>query len=605
MSFPCLKRIVGGVAIVAAVALLVPAGMSAQEEGGPGRYMVQFRDFGRAAEAVRAAGGSPIHEFPELGVVAAWLPEPALAGLSHNPNVVTIEVDPPRYPMLQTTPYGISMVQADQVSDAAAANRKICIIDSGYYAGHEDLQDSGVTASFNSGTGDPFTDLCGHGSHVAGTISAINNFAGVVGVLPNQRINLHIVKVFGDDCVWAYSSDLINALQQCRDNGANVVSMSLGGGTKSIFEESAFNNAWNAGLLSVAAAGNGGNTAYSYPASYGSVVSVAAVDSTKTVAGFSQKNNQVDLAAPGVAVLSSVPWQDTNSVTSGFTTASGTWIEFAARTGAGGVTGTLVGGGLCNSVGSWGGAVVLCERGSISFFDKVRNVQSGGGVAAVIYNNVAGGFSGTLGAGNSSTIPAIGISQADGQTLADTRLGQSSTVVSISQKPASGYEAWDGTSMATPHVSGVAALVWSYNSGWTNAQIRSALESTAQDLGTAGRDNSYGWGLVQAKVALDALNAGGPPPPPPPGDTTAPVISSVASRKTKGTKFEITWMTNESSNSQVTFASGGSGTFTNASMVTSHKMTFNGVRGTLYRYDVSSTDAAGNKATSGTFSHQN
>jgi hypothetical protein len=49
----------------------------------------------------------------------------------------------------------------------------------------------------------------------------------------------------------------------------------------------------------------------------------------------------------------------------------------------------------------------------------------------------------------------------------------------------------------------VAALVWSYNTSWTNTRVRAALEKSAQDLGTAGRDNYYGNGLVQAKAALD------------------------------------------------------------------------------------------------------
>jgi serine protease len=57
--------------------------------------------------------------------------------------------------------------------------------------------------------------------------------------------------------------------------------------------------------------------------------------------------------------------------------------------------------------------------------------------------------------------------------------------------------------MATPHVSAVAALVWSYNTSWTNARVRKALEATAEDRGAAGRDNYYGWGIVRAKNALD------------------------------------------------------------------------------------------------------
>ncbi|HEY3124658.1 MAG TPA: S8 family serine peptidase [Thermoanaerobaculia bacterium] len=514
MSFPCLKRIVGGVAIIAAMALLVPAAMSAQEEGPPGqeRYLVEFHEWGAHAPAsIRAAGGSVVFEFPDLRAVAAWLPAPAAEGLRHNPNVKLVEVDPPRYPLAQRIPYGIPMVQADQVSDAAAANRKICIIDSGYYRDHTDLPDAGITSSFNAGTGDPFTDRCGHGSHVAGTIAAINNTEGVVGVLPNQHINLHIVKVFGDDCLWTYTSNLINALNACRSAGANVVSMSLGGGAPSTTEQNAFNDAWNAGVLSVAAAGNDGNSAYSYPASYSTVISVAAIDSNKVVAGFSQKNDQVDLAAPGVSVESTVPYIDRNDLTVDGVTYSATWIENAAR---GSVTGSLVNGGRCTAPGSWSGNVVLCERGDTTFLAKVQNVQNGGGIGAAIYNNVPGGFNGTLGAGNTSTIPAIGLTQADGQFLVANKLGRLGELVSLSQSPASGYDFFSGTSMATPHVSGVAALVWSNFPTLTNAQIRDALESTTQDLGAAGRDNSYGWGLVQAKAAFDKLN-GGPPPPPP------------------------------------------------------------------------------------------
>ena len=89
-------------------------------------------------------------------------------------------------------------------------------------------------------------------------------------------------------------------------------------------------------------------------------------------------------------------------------------------------------------------------------------------------------------------------------------------------------------------------------------------------------------------------------------DTTAPVISDVASKKTnKNGTFEITWTTNEASNSEVTFTKGTSGTYTNADMVTSHRMSFRGSKGVLYEYYLSSTDAAGNKATAGPFTHQN
>ena len=589
-----------GAAAILGAGLLVPAALGAQEGEGPGRYMVQFRGRGPHAAVVRDAGGAPVRELSDLGVVAAWLTEADVDRLARNPNVLAVEADPPRYPMSQSVSYGVAMVQADQVSDALAANRKICVIDSGYYAGHEDLPDSGVTASVNSATGDPLTDFCGHGSHVAGIIAGINNAVGVAGVLPNQNVNLHIVKVFGDDCGWAYSSDLLHALQECRLNGANVVTMSLGGDEKSVLEESAFNAAWNSGLISVAAAGNEGDTAYTYPGSYASVISVAAVDSSKAIASFSQKNDQIDLAAPGVGILSTVPFKETSTVAASGATAEGTWIENAARTGASGVSGPLVSGGLCATADpSWEGKVVLCDRGTITFELKVQNAETAGAVAAVIANNVAGNFNGTLGAGNSSSIPAIGISQADGQALA-ARLGSSASVVSFSEKPANGYDSWSGTSMSTPYVAAVAALVWSRNTTWTNSQVRAALEASAEDLGDPGRDDSYGWGLVRARAAVDLLDAGGVGST----DTSAPVVSDVSSSRS-GKNVAISWRTDEPSNSVVQLTGGLPLTLTDGDLVTSHRVTFHGPKRTSYTYTVSSTDASGNTSTFGPYTYQN
>jgi len=497
------------------VCLLLPLAVFAGgRDAAHDRYFVEFKNFNsHAAQAIRAAGGKPVHEFSRYGVIAAQLPAHALKALSGNPNVARVVEDPPRYPMSETTPYGIDMVQAPLVSDDSAANRMVCVIDSGYYTGHEDLSSSGVSGTSDpGGAGNWYEDSCGHGTHVSGTISAIGgNGLGVVGVLPggnSGRLSLHMVKVFdGPDCGWAYSSDLISALQACESAGANVVSMSLGGPKgRGPWEQNAFDSAYANGILSIAAAGNDGSTSKSYPASYDSVVSVAAIDETKTVADFSQKNDQVELAAPGVDVLSTIPFRENVTLTAGGSTYQGNHITNAPRTDA--TSGTLVDGGLCDSTGSWSGAVVLCERGSISFYDKVINVQNSGGAAAVIYNNATGNFFGTLGDGNSSTIPAISLSQADGQNLVASSLGTSADIVDQLVQPASGYAYYNGTSMATPHVSAVAALVWSRNTAWTNQQVRDALDASAEDLGPVGRDNSYGYGLVQAADAVSYLGGG-------------------------------------------------------------------------------------------------
>jgi len=448
------------------------------------------------------------------------VPAVAVPGLARNPAVEYVEEDPKRYPMAQTTPYGIPMVQADQLNaPSGGGNVLVCIIDSGYDRGHGDLPAGDVDGAGNGGAGPWYQDGLHHGTHVAGTIAALENSLGVVGVTREGTggIPLYIVRVFDNSGRWTYSSGLVGALQDCQDatTGNVVVNMSLGGGVKSRTEDRAFSDAYKTGrVLSIAAAGNDGNTRSSYPASYNSVVSVAAIDSQKVVATFSQQNSQVELSGPGVLVLSTVP-RGTGQEQS--VTVGGTGYEAIALEGSPNASrsGALVDCGLGTSTCAGAtGKVCLIARGDISFADKVLACQNGSGAAAVIYNNVPGLFSGTLG-GTATSIPSVGISQAAGQSLLAGSLG-ANAAVSVA---AGDYAYFDGTSMATPHVAGVAALVWSNHAGVSNADVRAALGATAEDLGAAGRDVAYGYGLVQAKAASDFLGGGGggEPPPPPPG----------------------------------------------------------------------------------------
>lgn len=490
----------------------------------PDRYIVQFKERGNghaARQAIGQAGGQVLLELPNVNAVAARVPAQALQGLRNNPNIALIEQDSPRFPMAQTTPFGISMVGADLVADQSGSSGvKICVIDSGYDGLHEDLRNTNIGGANDGGTRWD-RDTCGHGTHVAGTIMAQDNAIGVVGVAPS--VGLHIIKVFdGAECGWSYSSNLVNAAYACEAAGAKIINMSLGcidsgrGGPwacANSTENAAFEDLYSRGMLSISSAGNDGTTARGYPASYASVVSVAAVDDNKVVADFSQRNSDVELAAPGVGVLSTVPTGMGANVSVSVDSRS-----YAAEAMDGSAAGSATdrpvvncgrGTSTCNGAA---GAICLIERGDVSFADKVLNCQSGGGLAAIIYNNEPGMLYGTLG-GVATSIPSVGISQADGQFIAGLGSVTGSVVVGVGN-----YARYSGTSMASPHVAGVAALVWGQFPSLSNAEVRAALQQSAEDLGPGGRDSAYGYGLVRADRAIALLGGGGGEDPPPPNN---------------------------------------------------------------------------------------
>ena len=482
------------------------------------RVIVAFKPgaASQARAAVAVGKGKIVHEIFGMDAFAVEVPVNAFNGLERNPNVEYIEEDAKRYPFSGTTPstgtpyflgqqvpYGIKMVQADQLpnGDTFASNRKVCIIDSGYDLTHEDLNGNSVTGEYDSGTGWWYTDENHHGSHVAGTIAAINNSGvGVVGVNANKQLKLHIVKVF-NAAGWAYSSTLVTAANKCGAAGANVISMSLGGSRKVRTEDRAFASLASNGVLSIAAAGNDGTVAASYPAGYASVMSVAALDENKQWATFSQYNTKVEIAGPGVNVLSTVPMGagSASALTVGSTTYAPGGMDGSPKVSA---TAPLADFGLGDAVNSaMSGKVCLVARGTIDFATKVLNCQASGGVGAVVFNNAAGGYGGTLGT-TVTTIPSVTASDTEGAAM-KLQLGQSATVAVAPTN----YAFFDGTSMATPHVSAVAALVWSYFPACTAAQIRSTLGKSAQDLGAAGRDTKFGFGLVQARAAYDRISS--------------------------------------------------------------------------------------------------
>lgn len=347
---------------------------------------------------------------------------------------------------------------------------------------------------------------------VAGTMAAIrNNGRGVYGVVDN--VNLFITRVFFESGEASFGSSVIAAARKCRDQGAHIINMSLGGFRPTIVERKAYESIARSGILIVAAAGNEFSNECVYPGAYPSVLSVAAVDSNKAVPSFSSHHNQVELSAPGVAVWSTVPLSESDTI--GSVIING--MTFIANPMIGSNRGTVSGAlvdcgqgieeqdvGSCdNNVAA--GRICLMVRGGGSFAQKVRFCERNGGVAAIVYNNNTGPIRGTLG-NYQSTIPAITLLQSEGRNIVENF---APSIATISVELTRYYASLQGTSMATPHVSGVAALIWSHHPSCTASQIRDIMACTSEDLGSKGHDNYYGYGLVQAQAALNLLNQNG------------------------------------------------------------------------------------------------
>jgi len=289
-------------------------------------------------------------------------------------------------------------------------------------------------------------------------------------------------------------------------NGAQVINMSLGAPQSSQAERAAIDRAAAAGVLVVAAAGNENTSAPSYPAAYPTVISVAAIDAQRNRAWFSNYGSTVSVSAPGVDVLSSLPMGTGMAV-------EAEWNGQVRLTTQidGSADGDIAGRIVACGVGSPGefpasvrGNIAHIRRGTLSFSEKVANAKAAGARGVILSNNTPGLFSGMLTA--YTDLVVVAVSQADGDDLLAG--GEVSGAV---RQVATDYMALNGTSMASPHVAGIAALLVSAASPerLTPDQLRAALESTAEDLGTAGRDDYFGNGLAGAGRALDSLGLSG------------------------------------------------------------------------------------------------
>ena len=301
----------------------------------------------------------------------------------------------------------------------------------------------------------------GHGTHVAGTIGAVgDNGTGVAGV--NWNVSIQMLRALGT--LGGFSSDIITAALYAagipvdadgdpstpetvtNPTPARVINMSMGGESYSEVEDQVFSMLFNDyGVLLVAAAGNGASDAPNYPAAYPAVMSVASVDYIYDVDGDPANGNQ-----PAYAF--------THSFSS-----YGPYIDVAAP------------GGFCWNTGA-DYQYASYPSGTCFSYTNPEDYH-----APFILSTVWEWYDSTGNRSDRST-----------------------------------YGFFIGTSMASPHVAGAAALLFSLNPNLTPYQVREILRQTATDVddshllgfGAPGRDDYYGWGVLNLAGAVEAVNTG-------------------------------------------------------------------------------------------------
>lgn len=429
-----------------------------------------------------------------------------------------------------------TLVGADQLwAETRGDNVHVAVLDTGYDTGpssvHPDRpQHMGFGYNFPAASPD-YAAVDAHGTHVAGIIAAPRNDFGTAGVAPGATIHVYNVFRVSSGRVGAADADIIAGIESAIRNGYNIINMSLGGSRDSEPEHRAIQKALDAGMLVVVAAGNDedyaagaiGTAPGHYPGAYPEAFAVGATTRSDAIAGFSSTGATVAVSAPGDGVYSSVPVRqgDRESVTSFTIDGTRRAVTSSAPSGGSG-TGTrdaavaACGFGSAAELDACGvaGKVALIQRGpagagmtAIPFTDKITSARMRGAVGVVLYNHRApddttgGGPLENINVGSALPIPVVALDAGDGEyAAAQIRAGKTVTV-SIDIVP-SDFTDFSGTSMASPVVAGVAALLWARFPALTNVELRQLLAESAIDLGAPGRDDFFGWGRIDARRAL-------------------------------------------------------------------------------------------------------
>ncbi|MHA1743657.1 MAG: S8 family serine peptidase, partial [Candidatus Heimdallarchaeota archaeon] len=373
------------------------------------------------------------HQYSALNGFAARIPFVLYNVLANAWFVSSIQIDHQITISQDTLDWGVDDVDAEEVwggaenavdvvtGNVAGQGVKVAIIDTGIDYTHPDLDDVYAGGyDFVADDSDP-KDENGHGTHCAGIVAAEDNGEGVIGVAPKTSLYaVRALDAYGSGSV----SDIVAGIDWCINNDMDVISMSLGSSSPDSTLEDAVNRAYNAGIVVVAASGNDGKNAISYPAKYANAIAVGAIDSNHNLASFSNYGPEQEVVAPGVDIYSTMPT---------YTVTLNSWWY----------------GGLSKN-----------------------------------------------------------------------------------------YDQMSGTSMATPMVAGVCALILSANPNLSPGEVRNILHDTAVDLGTSGWDQNFGYGEVDALEAVNAAG-GGTPVNEPPAKVTGLTATTLSD-----TEIKLDWNAN-------------------------------------------------------------
>ncbi len=420
----------------------------------------------------------------------------------------------------QETPWGIKALHSQLTWNATSGGvgARVLILDTGIDRDHPSVRPNLIDAKDfigDSQTGYSYRDSIGHGTHVAGTIAGVLDKSGFSGVAPTASI------LAGRVCAEDGCSNIsiVQGLNWAVEQKVDVVSMSLSGAYSSLAERFAIHSAYRSGITIVAAAGNDGSDTIGYPAALPECIAVGAVDSDLKRAEFSQYGPELAVVAPGVDVVSSVPLGTGRESMVNFSIAGEKFkkVKSALFQGSKTVTKALVGELVFAGYGAEAdfkdidvkGKIALIQRGDLKFSEKIANAIKANAAGAIVFNNVPGMINGTLTEdGSEVEISAYMVEQTVGEAWV-AALKAGTPVTTQSAAVITNYSSYNGTSMATPHVSGVVALMKAANPNLSPDDVRAILMGTAQKL-TENDKNQTGAGLVQADQAvMAALQYGG------------------------------------------------------------------------------------------------